>query len=60
VPQTDSRSVTASSASWFEAHDDIRAAIAREKALKHWPRARKVRLIHAENPDWRDLFDDIA
>ncbi len=45
---------------WFEAHDDIGAAIAREKALKHWPRARKVRLIHAENRDWRDLYDDIA
>jgi len=45
---------------WFEAHDDIRTAIAREKALKHWPRARKVRLIHAANRDWRDLFDDIV
>lgn len=45
---------------WFEAHDDIRAAIAREKALKHFTRARKVRLIHDTNPDWRDLWQDIC
>ncbi|MBL8806825.1 MAG: GIY-YIG nuclease family protein, partial [Rhodospirillales bacterium] len=41
---------------WFEAHDDIRAAIARESALKHWTRAKKVRLIHDANRDWRDLY----
>jgi len=45
---------------WFEAHDDIRAAIQREKTMKHWPRAWKVRLIVAANPEWRDLFDEIA
>jgi putative endonuclease len=45
---------------WYEAHDDIRAAIAREKALKHWPRAWKVRLIHAGNREWRDLYDEIV
>jgi putative endonuclease len=42
---------------YFERHDDIRAAIQREKAIKHWSRAWKVRLIHAQNPDWRDLFE---
>ncbi len=45
---------------WFEAHDDIRAAIQREKTMKHWPRAWKVRLIVAANPEWRDLFDEIV
>jgi putative endonuclease len=45
---------------WFEAHDDIRTAIQREKTMKHWPRKWKVRLIVATNPEWRDLFDEIA
>ncbi len=45
---------------WFEAHDDIRTAIQREKNLKHWSRVWKVDLITAANPEWRDLFDEIA
>ena len=45
---------------WFEAHDDIVAAIAREKELKHWTRAEKIRLIHEANRDWRDLWPDIT
>ena len=36
-----------------ERHDDIRTAIQREKNLKHWPRAWKVRLILAETPAGR-------
>ncbi len=31
-------------------------AIQREKNMKHWPRAWKVRLIPADNPDWDDLY----
>jgi putative endonuclease len=42
---------------YYEQHADIRTAIQREKAIKHWPRARKVRLIHSINPDWQDLYD---
>ena len=42
---------------WCEYHDTIMGAIQREKTLKHWPRAWKVRLIHAENPDWDDLYE---
>ncbi len=38
-----------------EAHADILSAIQREKTIKHWPRAWKVRLIHAVNPEWEDL-----
>jgi putative endonuclease len=45
---------------WYEVHDSIQAAIAREKAIKKWNRAWKVREIEAFNPDWRDLFEDIA
>jgi putative endonuclease len=43
---------------YYEQYDDIRTAIAREKAIKHWPRAWKVRLIHAMNPEWKDLYDE--
>jgi putative endonuclease len=39
-----------------EHYDDIRLAIQREKTVKHWPRAWKVRLIHAANPEWNDLY----
>jgi len=45
---------------WFEVHDSIRAAIQREKTMKHWPRRWKVNVIEALNPEWRDLFEDIA
>ena len=45
---------------YFEQHDDVRAAIQREKTIKHWPRAWKVRLIHASNPDWQDLFETLV
>lgn len=41
---------------YFERHDDILAAIAREKAIKEWKRAYKTRLIMAGNPDWDDLY----
>ena len=45
---------------YFEVHDDIEQAIAREKRLKRWRRAWKIQLIGRDNPDWRDLCDDIA
>jgi putative endonuclease len=44
---------------YYEYSDDIRDAIQREKAIKHWPRAWKVRLIHSMNPDWDDLYDTL-
>jgi putative endonuclease len=40
---------------WFEEHSDIREAILREKRIKKWNRAWKVRLIEAANPGWHDL-----
>jgi putative endonuclease len=45
---------------WYEYHDDIRGAIQREHNMKHWPRAWKVRLILAMNPDWKDLYDTLV
>ena len=45
---------------YAEPHADIRAAIQREKNIKRWPRAWKVRLILAVNPDWHDLFDQLV
>jgi putative endonuclease len=44
---------------YFEQHDDIGSAIQREKTIKHWSRAWKVRLIHEQNPEWNDLYDSL-
>ncbi|MCY3801299.1 MAG: GIY-YIG nuclease family protein [Chloroflexi bacterium] len=44
---------------WFECHDSMHEAIAREKALKEWKRAWKLRLIEERNPQWRDLSEDL-
>ena len=44
---------------YAEPHEDIREAIRREKAIKGWRRAWKVRLIRESNPDWNDLFDTL-
>jgi putative endonuclease len=41
---------------YAEQHDDIEAAIHREKRLKHWAREWKLNLIREQNPDWRDLY----
>ena len=43
----------------FEDTDDISAAIGREKNLKKWKRAWKIRLIEEANQQWRDLYDDL-
>ena len=40
---------------WFEGHDEVTKAIAREKALKGWKRDRKIALIESMNPAWIDL-----
>jgi len=45
---------------YFEVHDRIEDAIAREKALKFWKRAWKIRLIEENNSEWDDLYDGIA
>jgi putative endonuclease len=40
---------------YFETTSDVRAAIAREKQIKGWRRARKIALIETANPKWADL-----
>ncbi len=44
---------------YAERHEDIRDAIHREKTIKTWRRAWKVRLIRASNPDWADLSETL-
>jgi len=45
---------------WFEQHATMEHAIQREKRLKKWNRAWKLRLIEEANPDWRDLAEDFG
>jgi putative endonuclease len=45
---------------YFEQHATMPLAIQREKNVKHWPRRWKIELIEGLNPQWRDLFDEIA
>ena len=44
---------------WFEMHDRVDDAIRREKQMKEWRRAWKLRAIEATNPDWNDLFPSL-
>jgi len=44
---------------YFETHDDMAAAIQREKQLKAWKRAWKIRLIEKANPQWTDLYEPL-
>jgi putative endonuclease len=45
---------------WFEMHELMEAAIVREKQIKDGSRKKKLALIESLNPQWRDLFGDIA
>jgi len=45
---------------WYEQHEDMLTAIAREKALKEWQRAWKLELIEKMNPGWKDLYEDLV
>ena len=38
----------------------MESAIGREKALKKWDRAWKIRLIEEGNPTWMDLYSEIV
>ncbi len=44
---------------WYELHADMLSAIAREKAVKEWKRAWKLKTIEMLNPQWKDLYDDL-
>ena len=43
---------------YAEPYAEARNAVARERQLKGWSRAKKLALVEASNPDWRDLGDD--
>jgi putative endonuclease len=45
---------------WFELADTMDAGISREKQIKGGSRSKKLGLIEEMNPDWRDLFPEIA
>lgn len=40
---------------WFEMHETMETAIAREKAMKKWRRDWKCNLVETDNPHWSDL-----
>lgn len=44
---------------YYELHEDMASAIRREKQLKKWNRAWKLKLIERENSAWKDLWDGI-
>jgi len=45
---------------WYEQTESIEAALLREKQIKKWNRDWKIELITASNPQWRDLYEEIA
>ena len=45
---------------YYELHEDMLAAIAREKQIKKWERSWKVELIERHNLEWRDLYAEIV
>ena len=44
---------------YYETTQDVRAAIGREKQIKGWKRAKKVALVTATNPAWKDLSPEV-
>ena len=44
---------------WFERYQYVRNAIAREKEIKSWTRAKKLALIKEQNPSWADLSESV-
>ena len=44
---------------WYEAHETMLGAIAREKQIKGGSRKKKLGLIEAKNSEWRDLYEDL-
>ena len=45
---------------YYELHENMLVAITREKQIKKWNRAWKLRLIEQGNPQWRDLWSEIV
>ncbi|OGH93032.1 MAG: hypothetical protein A2534_01630 [Candidatus Magasanikbacteria bacterium RIFOXYD2_FULL_39_9] len=45
---------------YYETYDSINTAISREKEVKKWRRKDKINLIEKENPNWRDLYEELS
>lgn len=45
---------------WYDVAESAEAAITREKQIKKWNRAWKLRLIEEKNPEWKDLYEQIG
>ncbi|MEE4201842.1 GIY-YIG nuclease family protein [Erythrobacter sp.] len=45
---------------WFERFDSIVGARTFEKRMKKWNRAWKLKRIEERNPEWRDLYEELA
>ena len=45
---------------WYELHETMIDAIAREKQIKGGSRAKKLALIEALNPEWKDLYETLV
>ena len=45
---------------WFEEHSTRASAFSRERQMKKWNRNWKLREIESSNPEWRDLWEQIA
>jgi len=43
---------------YFESTSDVNEAILREKQIKGWLRAKKIKLIESMNPEWKDLSEE--
>ncbi|MCK4950531.1 MAG: GIY-YIG nuclease family protein [Gammaproteobacteria bacterium] len=44
---------------WYEIHETMESAICKEKAIKNWKRAWKIKTIEKINPQWRDMYNDL-
>jgi putative endonuclease len=45
---------------WYEQHESRESAFARERQMKKWNRAWKLKSIERVNPGWRDLWDEVV
>jgi putative endonuclease len=45
---------------YYEVHERIEAALLREKQMKEWKRNWKLQQIMEMNPEWKELYDEIA
>ena len=45
---------------WYQPYESLEPARLREKQMKEWQRIWKIREIETMNPNWDDLYDQIA